>query len=93
MPQKTNHPVANPLMVLREEFDDWAILFNPDTGEAFGMNPVSVLIWKKLDGKHGETELVKLVKEHCSEVPAEVDAHVVAFLKELEEKGFVGYEK
>jgi hypothetical protein len=28
------NPIANPLIVLREEFDDWAILFDPDTGSA-----------------------------------------------------------
>ena len=92
MAQLTKDPIANPMMVLREEFDDWAILFNPDTGAAFGMNPVSVLIWKNLDGKHGKEELVNLVKDNCSEVPAEVNTHVADFLKELEEKGFVGYE-
>jgi SynChlorMet cassette protein ScmD len=48
----TNKPLANPLVVLREEFDDWAILFDPDTGHAYGLNPVSVFIWKHLDGKH-----------------------------------------
>lgn len=92
MAKQTKDPIANPMMVLREEFDDWAILFNPDSGEAFGMNPVSVLIWKKLDGKHGTEELIKLVKDNCTEVPAEVNTHVADFLKELEEKGFVGYE-
>ena len=25
-------PLANPLVVLREEFDGWAVLFDPDTG-------------------------------------------------------------
>jgi hypothetical protein len=25
-------PIANPYVMLREEFDDWAVLFNPDTG-------------------------------------------------------------
>jgi hypothetical protein len=45
------NPVANPLIVLREEFDDWAILFDPDTGNAFGLNPTGVFIWKLLDGK------------------------------------------
>jgi hypothetical protein len=50
------------------------------------------LIWKKLDGKHGKEELIKLVKDNCTDVPAEVDTHIVDFLKELEEKGFVGYE-
>ena len=35
---QTEKPIANPLIVLREEFDDWAILFDPDTGDAFGLN-------------------------------------------------------
>jgi len=26
-------PIANPIVLLREEFDDWAILFNPDTAD------------------------------------------------------------
>ncbi len=44
--------IANPTIVLREEFDDWAVLFDPDTGNAYGMNPVSVFVWKHLDGNH-----------------------------------------
>ena len=39
-------PIANPLAVLREEFDNWAILFDPATGNAFGLNPVGVLLRK-----------------------------------------------
>ena len=39
------NPVANPLIVLREEFDDWAVLFNPDTGAAAGINSMGVAIW------------------------------------------------
>ena len=42
----TDKPIANPLIVLREEFDDWAILFDPDSGDAFGLNPIGVHIWK-----------------------------------------------
>jgi hypothetical protein len=30
----TDKPIANPVVVLREKFDDWAILFNPDTAGA-----------------------------------------------------------
>ncbi len=33
---KSTAPVAD----LREEFDDWAVLFNPDTAQAVGINPV-----------------------------------------------------
>ena len=35
-------PVANPMVVLREEFDDWALLFDPDTNDIFTIDPVSV---------------------------------------------------
>ena len=31
MPE-SDMPIANPLVVLREEFDDWAVLFDPDKG-------------------------------------------------------------
>ena len=36
-------PVANPLLVLREEFDDWAILFDPDRG--YGLRSNHVKVW------------------------------------------------
>jgi len=35
-------PVANYGLVLREKFDDWAILFDLNSGNGFGLNPVSV---------------------------------------------------
>lgn len=42
--EEKDKPIGNPLIVLREEFDDWAILFDPGTGDAFGLNPVAVFI-------------------------------------------------
>ena len=50
--KQNDMPVANPLLVLREEFDDLAVLFDPDTGNGFGLNPVSVFVFNRLDGKH-----------------------------------------
>jgi SynChlorMet cassette protein ScmD len=63
------NPIANPLIVLREEFDDWAILFDPDTGNAFGLNPTGVFIWKHLDGKHGVEDIVKSLRDEAEDVP------------------------
>ena len=48
---QTDKPIANPIVVLREEFDDWAVLFNPDTADALGINPVGVAVWKRMDGQ------------------------------------------
>lgn len=86
------NPIANPMMVLREEFDDWAVVFNPDNGQAFGLNPTSVFIWKQLDGKNSITDIVNKVKENCNNVPAEVEDHVNKFIEQLTEQGLVGYE-
>jgi len=84
-------PIANPTVVLREEFDDWAILFDPDTGKGFGMNPVSVFVWKRLDGAHTVAELIEQLRAECDEVPPEVEDDVRKFIQELLEKGLAGH--
>ena len=83
-------PVANPLIVLREEFDDWAILFDPDTGDGFGINPVSVFIWKRLDGKHTINDILEGLREACEDAPENAEQEVKDFIKELLGKGYAG---
>ena len=85
-------PVANPICVLREEFDDWAVLFHPDTAAAVGINPVGVSIWKIMDGRHSLEEIVKKVEEEYSEVPGTAPDEIKLFVDNLAENGFVGYE-
>jgi SynChlorMet cassette protein ScmD len=83
---------ANPLLVLREEFDDWAVLFDPDTGDAFGLNPVSVFVWKRLDGKHTTQDILKELCEASEDVPENAGQDIEDFIEELVEKGYAGYE-
>jgi SynChlorMet cassette protein ScmD len=83
-------PIINPLIVLREEFDDWAILFDPDTGEGFGLNPVSVFVWKQLDGRHTVGDIIAGLRDACDVLPAKAEEHVQAFITALMEKGLVG---
>jgi len=85
-------PIANPLVVLREEFDDWAILFNPDTADAVGINPVGVAVWKLIDGHHNLEEIIAKIKKHFSEVPDSIIEDIKTFVKNLEERGLIGYE-
>ncbi|MCD5401061.1 SynChlorMet cassette protein ScmD [candidate division NPL-UPA2 bacterium] len=85
-------PVANPLIVLREEFDDWAILFDPDTGNGFGLDPVGVFIWKRLDGSHTLEDIVKKLRQDCEGVPEGAQAHVKEFVEDLVRRGLAGYE-
>lgn len=91
MTDKTN-PVANSLLVLREEFDDWAVLFNPDSGDAFGLNPVGVFIWKRLDGQHSEAAILEELAGQCENVPEDAAGHIKEFVEDLVTRGFAGYE-
>ncbi len=91
MPVK-NKPIANPLVVFREEFDDWAVLFDPDSGNAFGLNPVSVFIWKRLDGEHTIQDILMELRESCKDVPDNAEQEIEAFVEGLVQKGYVGYE-
>ncbi|MFH1268370.1 MAG: SynChlorMet cassette protein ScmD [Planctomycetota bacterium] len=85
-------PIANQSLVFREEFDDWAVLFDPDSGEAYGLDPVGAFLWKRLDGAHGVDELVAALRDSCEDkVPEEAHDHVAEFLAQLDQKGYVGY--
>ena len=85
------NPIAIPEIVFREEFDDWAILFDPDSGDTFGVNPVSVFIWKLLDGSHNEKNILKKLRENCTNVSEEAENEIKEFIDDLVERGFVGY--
>jgi SynChlorMet cassette protein ScmD len=89
---RTDRPIANPIVVLREEFDDWAVLFNPDTADAVGINPVGVAVWKRMDGKRSLEEIVSKIRESFEDTPDAAFEEIAAFVNRLAENGFVGLE-
>lgn len=89
---RTDRPIASPIVVLREEFDDWAILFNPDTAAAMGINPVGVAVWKRMDGERSLKEIVLEIKTGFEDPPDTALEEITAFVDELAERSFVGYE-
>jgi SynChlorMet cassette protein ScmD len=86
-----HHLLANPLIVLREEFDDWAVLFDPDTSHSYGLNPVSVFIYKRLDGQHTVEDILRELRSACQNTPDELATEVQQFLDDLVAKGVAGY--
>lgn len=88
----SNLPIANPLVVLREEFDDCAILFNPDTADAVGLNPVGVAVWKQLNGKNTLDDILEKIQEEFSDAPETAPQEIKKFIDDLAEHAFVGYE-
>jgi SynChlorMet cassette protein ScmD len=89
---QTDRPIANPIVVLRTEFDDWAVLFNPDTAHAVGTNPVGVAVWKRMDGKKSLADIVSEIKNSFEDTPDAISKEIAAFVNELAENGFVGLE-
>jgi SynChlorMet cassette protein ScmD len=89
---QTDKPVANPIVVLREEFDDWAVLFNSDTADAVGTNPVGVAVWKLMDGKRSVEDIVSEIRNSFEDTPDAVSKEIPAFVNTLAESGFVGLE-
>ncbi len=88
---ETNKPVTNSSIVFREEFDDWAVLFDPDSGEAYGLDPVGVFIWKRFDGNHTPEDILNELREECEDgIPAEASDHIAAFIEDLSQKGLIG---
>ena len=81
-------PRANPDIVCRVESDDWAILFDPDSGKAYGIGPVSLFIWRRLDGDLTLEEVVRALERTFAEVPADVRQHVAEFVDRLVDIGF-----
>ncbi len=89
---QTDRPIANPIVVLREEFDDWAVLFNPDTADAVGTNPVGVAVWKRMDGKRSIEDIVSKIKSSFEDTPDAAGREIAAFIDTLAETGFAGLE-
>ncbi len=83
--------VPNPLVVLREESDDWAILFNPETAKAVGINPTGVVIWNLIDGRRKIEDILSEINEIFSNVPSTATEEISAFINEIYNDGFVGY--
>ena len=92
MISRKDKPIANPLVVLREEFDDWAVLFNPENARALGINPVGVTVWKGMDGKSSLEEIVSGIQDNFEGVSESVLQEVTSFVNTLAEEGFVGFE-
>ena len=82
-------PLRNPDIVFREEFDDWAVLFDPETSNAVALDPVAVFYWKHLDGSNDKASLLDILKHECEDVPEDAFEHLNKFITELEDAGFI----
>jgi SynChlorMet cassette protein ScmD len=90
--QNGKKPIVSPYVVLREEFDDWAVLFNTDTGHGYGLSPTGVYVWKCLDGEHSIDDMLEALRRDATDVPQEAGEQIIAFVEALTRHGLAGYE-
>jgi SynChlorMet cassette protein ScmD len=83
-------PLFNSLLVFRE--DNRGVLYDPDLGNAFTLDPVSSFIWQRLDGKHSIADITEELREDCSDMPNDAEFFVKSFIQDLVDRGFAGYE-
>ena len=81
-------PKVKSSISLREEFDDWALLFNPDTGKAVGLTPTGLTIWKGLMNRDTLSTIIRTLGEEYDGVPADLDNDIRSFLDEIVRLGY-----
>jgi SynChlorMet cassette radical SAM/SPASM protein ScmE/SynChlorMet cassette protein ScmD len=74
-------------LVLREEFENTAFIFDPRTGETTGINAVSALIFKCLDGRHTLKDILEKIENQFENVPGDAAEQVNGFIQELTGRG------
>jgi len=82
---------VNPNLVLREEDDDCALLFDPDRGSVQLLNRTAVEIWKRLDGQRSLAEILSSLDEIFTGVDEAAQEQVVQLARSLVDLGAVGF--
>ncbi len=86
----TNKLKSKPHIVLREEFDDWAILFDPDTGKTCGISPTGAFIWKQLNGSRTKNDILQtMLTSYGDNLPKEAADDYDEFIKQLLDNNLV----
>lgn len=80
---------TNPLIVFRKEFDRSALLFNPENGETFGLNPTSAVLWECFSREMDENQALEALREKVRVLPENALEDIRGFAAQLREKHFI----
>ncbi len=87
---QTKH-IQNPDVNLREEDEDGALLFNPDTDQVKLLSQTGHYIWKLCERERSVEEIINAFNKDFDDVPeAQVKTDVEEFLKQMVDSGFIG---
>jgi len=80
-----------PNVVLREESDEWGILFDPDTGASVALNPIAVSIFKAMQKSQSVEKVEEVVRNEYDAVPDTLVGDISEFVEALAKGGFIGF--
>jgi len=83
--------LKNPSIVLRVEYEDQAVLFDPDTGAAYGINRTGMHIWSGLDAYHSLEDIRHHLDSVFDRLPEHLDRHIEDFIQELAARSLVTF--
>lgn len=76
-------------VVLREESDNWALLFDADTSSIVGLNPIGVCVWRMLEQNKTTLEIMDFITASYDNVTSHLSDDVIAFISDLAARGFL----
>ncbi|MBN2547773.1 MAG: PqqD family peptide modification chaperone [Anaerolineales bacterium] len=83
--------LRNPDVVLREEDEDGALLFNPDTNEVKAINTTALFVWERCSDIADLTTIVAAIKDAFDDVPEDqVNDQVQTCIEAMVVSGFIG---
>lgn len=86
-----NRYMKNPDVVVREEDEDGALIFNPDTDQIRVLNPTGFFIWNLCDGSNDLNGMILAVKNTFRDVPDDqVSGQVEEYIEDMLNSGFIG---
>ena len=88
---ETPYFAKNPDIVARKEQKE-ALLFNPVDGNLVCINGTGIFVWDLCDASHTIGDIAREVAERYEISPEKAKEDCFAFLKELEEAGFIMYK-
>jgi hypothetical protein len=83
--------IRNPDVVIREEDEDGALIFNPDTDQIRVLNLAAFFIWNLCDGSNDLAGIVSAVRKSFDTVPDDqVDQDIKEYIEGMIASGFIG---
>ena len=81
-----------PNVVLREEADEWGVLFDPDTGNSVALNPTAITMFKAMQKFQDAESVAAAIHQEYDEVPETLNEDIAELVETLAQDGFIGFE-